>query len=145
MIYLRQLFSTYIQHPVCYYCIWGDFMHRIENYYKWKTLKHWKVAIEAGAVRVKIIETIKPEDFLLEKAIELLENNCFPVTIICYQNEEKQREIWLTSLWTEIFDFLENGRRVRRDGKETGFAEMEADEQNAVLNARIESIWIAED
>lgn len=120
-------------------------MHRIENHYKWKTLKHWKRATEAGAVQVKIIEETGIEESLFEKAIELLENNCFPVTIICCQNEARQREIWMTSLWREIFNFLGNRRCIKRDGKEIGFTEMEADEQNAILNAWIESIWIAKD
>lgn len=120
-------------------------MHRTENYYKWKMLKHWKKAIEAGAVQIKIIEEIRIEDSLLEKAIGMLENNCFPITIICCQNEDRQREIWMTSLWVAIFNFLGNRRCIRRDGKEINFTGMGADEQNAILNAWIESIWIAED
>lgn len=120
-------------------------MRRIENYYKWKTLKHWKVAVETGAVRVKIIEGAKHGDVSLEKAIDLLVHNCFPVIMICFRNEERQKEIWLTSLWLEIFDFLGNRRRIRRSGQEIAFVEMGADEQNAVLNAWIESIWMAED
>lgn len=123
----------------------GDFMHRTENYYKWQKLKHWKTAIEAETVQIKIIEGIKIEDTLFEKAIEMLENNCFPITIICCRNEDSQREIWMTSLWVAIFNFLENRRCIRRDGKEINFAEMGADEQNAILNAWIESIWITED
>lgn len=120
-------------------------MHRTENYYKWQKLKHWKTAIEAETVQIKIIEGIKIEDTLFEKAIEMLENNCFPITIICCRNEDSQREIWMTSLWVAIFNFLENRRCIRRDGKEINFAEMGADEQNAILNAWIESIWITED
>lgn len=120
-------------------------MHRTENHYKWKTIKHWKTAIEAEVVQVKIIEEIRIEDSLLEKAIALLENNCFPVTIICCQKERGQREIWMTSLWVEIFNFLENRRCIIRDGEEIGFAEMRAEERSAVLDAWVESIWIAED
>lgn len=145
MIFLHPPFSTWIWRPVCYDCIRGDFMHRIENRYKWKTLKHWKTAVEAEAVQVKIIEETGIEDSLLEKAIALLENNCFPVTMICCQKEKRQKEIWMTPLWAEIFDFLGNRRCIVKDGGKLSFTEMEAEEQHAILNARIESIWITED
>ena len=58
-------------------------MHRVADNYNWKTLKHWRIAVEAGNVRIKVMENDEVSDALLRNALKLLENDCFPLAMIC--------------------------------------------------------------
>ncbi len=119
-------------------------MHRVENYYHWKTLEHWKIAMEAGDVQMKAAEGEEITDDILGKALSLLENNCFPVSLICYRDTEDQKVVFLTPLWAGVFKFLNNERCVQREEQRVRFQEMTDDEQKAILGAWIGSIWIRE-
>lgn len=119
-------------------------MHRIEDNYKWKTLQHWRIALETGKVQIKIVEQRKITDVVIEEALKLLRNDCFPIAIICYKNKLGEKEIWLTSLWKGIFDFLDGGRCLEVEKKMIWFGEMTDDEKKSILNAQIISIWIAD-
>lgn len=94
---------------------------------------------------MNVLEDNKVEDELVENSIKLLENNCFPVALICYRRREQEKEIWATSLWTEIFKFLENKRCIRREEENLIFRDMTDDEQKAILDAWIESVWLEEE
>lgn len=118
---------------------------RIENYYHWKTLEQWKTVLESGMVQRRVIEEEAKENILLENAIEMLVNNCFPVAIVCYRNKERKKEIQMTPLWVEIFDFLEGRRYIRKENEEISFKDMENCEQKAILNAWIQSVWMTEE
>lgn len=117
-------------------------MHRLEDNYNWKTLKHWRMAVKTGNVQIKTIEGMEITDAILENALKLLRSDCFPVSIICYRTEDNQKEIWLTPLWTGIFDFLDEERHLETTGGKLCFGDMEKDDQNHILNAQIASIWI---
>lgn len=119
-------------------------MYRIDDYYGWKKLKHWKRAIEMNIVGIKIVEKKEIPDDMMDSAISLLENDCFPISIICCRGEGNQKEIWMTALWFEIFEFLNNKRTLKKEGKEMWFEKMEDDKQKAILNAQISTIWLAE-
>jgi len=108
-------------------------------------LKHWNTALELGAVHRKIIVNKRDEEILLENAIEMLVSNCFPIAIVCYTNKKKEKEIWMTPLWVEIFNFLDGKSCIRKEDDQIYFEEMEDYKQQAVLNAWIESVWLAED
>lgn len=120
-------------------------MHRAADNYNWKTLKHWRIAVESGNVRTKAIETNKVPDALLKDALKLLASDCFPVTVICCKGKHGEKELLLTSLWKGIFDFLEDKRSLEIEGETVFFTKMTDDEKNSVLSAQVPSIWVESD
>lgn len=118
-------------------------MYRLEDNYHWKTLRHWRTALEAGKVHVRIVEEEKVTEAVLNKALKLLKNDCFPIAIICWQDERNQKEIWLSSLWTGIFDFLDGRRCLERAGEKIYFGDMAYEDKDAILNAQIAAVWVA--
>lgn len=120
-------------------------MHRVADNYNWKTLKHWRIAVEAGNVRIKVMENDEVSDALLRNALRLLENDCFPLAMICCKEKHGQKELFLTSLWKGIFDFLEDKRSLEIDGETVFFTKMADDKQKSVLSAQVPSIWIESD
>lgn len=117
-------------------------MHRVADNYNWKTLMHWRIAVETGNVRMKVMESDKISDALLKAALKLLVCDCFPVTIICCKKKEGKKELLLTSLWKGIFDFLEDKRNLETEGETVFFTKMTDDEQKSMLNAQVPSIWV---
>ncbi len=117
-------------------------MHRIEDYYRWNKLRQWKFVIETGNVGWKKAGNRHVENDVLERALQLLINNCFPTAIICLCTREHKKEILTTPLWEDIFSFVNNERQIIKDGREIWFRDMKPEDQRAVLGATIFSIWI---
>lgn len=105
-------------------------------------MKHWRIAAKKGNVQIKKVNKEECDNDLLVHALKLLENDCFPIAIICCVGEEGKKEMWLTSLWVGIFDFLDGRRGVSMGGEEIWFSKMPNDIQNNFLDAKIASIWI---
>ena len=120
-------------------------MHRICNIYDWKYLKHWFTALENGKAVCAGKQGIEESgDEELGNAVKLLLNDCFPISIICIYYEKSECRILLTPLWKSIFNFLKSKRSVKINDRIAYFNDFTDDEQNAILNALITAIWIAD-
>lgn len=117
-------------------------MYRIEDTYNWKTLKHWKIAMKKENVQSQTLANERITNILLTKAVMLLKEDLFPVPIMCYRGENGQKKILLTSLWTGIFDFLDDKRWLINGKEKVYFSTMTDDEQQSILKAQILSIWV---
>lgn len=115
---------------------------RIQDYYHWKKLDHWRILTEEGKVEWQGGEGTELPDQILENAIRLLENDCFSIAIICCLMEDGKKVCMETSLWKAIFSFLRNERAIIRGKNHIYFNELDEKVKNAILNAEIFSIWL---
>lgn len=119
-------------------------MYRIKNAYNWKSLRHWTTALENGmAVYLNEYNLMDADDYMLENALKLLHNDCFPISLMCIYREECSCKICLTPLWKGIFDFIKNERSICINGERILFSDIMDDEQKKILSATIFSIWIS--
>lgn len=117
-------------------------MERIRNDYCWNLLKDWQEAQKMGLVRI--------QDFLSDRSdrdlrylIELALNNCFPLQFVCVKtNSEKY--IMVDSLMRKFLQFINNEIPVTvTDERKKFFAEFSIEEQNKILEAEVNSVWIS--
>lgn len=121
-------------------------MKRVENYYYWQTIKDWKDALEYGYVEMKHQDLLpfflKKSDNFLEKIIDMAEQDCFPISVVCIRDE---RGCYLAEdgLLRELIDFLDNKIPILNDrGEELFFENMAERRKRNLLRAQIPSIWI---
>lgn len=119
-------------------------MYRIKDYYHWKKLSQWKFVLETGNVGWKKTVDGHAEDAVLENALYLLINNCFPTAMICHCTQEDKKEILATPLWEGIFAFINNERQITHEDTHICFRDMKPEDQYAVLEAEIFSIWVTD-
>lgn len=117
-------------------------MYRIDDNYNWKTLEQWKYVVDIGNVAWEKYEETKVSDSVLEKALKLLADNCFPSAIVCCLMRDGKKVLLVTPLWEGIFSFLNNKRAVKIKGRMTYFDELKAIDKKVILNAEIFSIWV---
>lgn len=118
-------------------------MYRMQDVYGWKNLRHWALALHMGKVTIYDEgEETDVSDTVLENAVSLLLNDCFPISLICICTENMEKKIVLTPLWKGIFGYLNNERSINAKKKQIYFKEMSDDDQKSILNALIHTIWI---
>lgn len=117
-------------------------MNRIKDYYNWKRLEQWKMVLDKGNVGWRYINPVEVNDAILEEAVMLLKNDCFPIAIVCCCKEDRCKEIMGTPLWNGIFSFLESRRCIKIGGHEVFFKDLNALERKKILDAQISSIWV---
>lgn len=100
------------------------------------------MALNNGYVKWRETDETGVDNSVLEQAIMLLRNDCFPIAIVCCCKEDRNKEILGTSIWKEIFSFLENKRTVRIAENDVLFMDMDVLERNKILSAHILSIWV---
>lgn len=116
-------------------------MKRINDNYNWKTMEHWKYVMDKNCVEWKEIIGEKVHEKEVNQAVQLLLQDCFPIAIICCIENGKKKIIG-TPIWKEIFRFLNNERKIERNGKIILFKNLNEDEKRKLLDAQIHSIWI---
>ncbi len=119
-------------------------MRRIRDYYNLKKLEHWKRVLDQNYVSWKYMEQEEVGDNTLWEALLLLENDCFPVAIVCCCNEENEKQILGTSLWNSIFSFLNGKRNISTENGDVYFHNLNSMSRTRILNAQIASIWLEE-
>lgn len=117
-------------------------MYRIKDYYNWTRLEHWKSVLDKGSVGWQVLDPGEVEDAVLEKAIVLLKENCFPVAIVCCCKEDRSKEVLGTPLWNGIFSFLEDKRTIKTENGTICFKDMDDLEKRKILEAHIFAIWV---
>ncbi len=74
------------------------------------------MVLNKGTVGWRYINSAEVNAAILEEAVILLKNDCFPIAIVCCCKEDRCKEIMGTPLWNGIFSFLESRRCIRIDG-----------------------------
>lgn len=121
-------------------------MRRIKDYYHWTKLSHWNDALADGSVIWgQIYYDDQVEDAMIYRAIELLIDNCYPYSLICCHKNDSERVLVYTPLWKDIIQFVNGKRSIIMNEKQVFFKDLSESERHAVLNADIQSIWIAND
>ncbi len=120
-------------------------MYRTYNIYEWKNLRHWTTALENGKITFANKGKVKEcGDKELENALKLLQNDCFPIAILCIYHGKNKYGILLTPLWKSIFCYLNNERKANINGKTAYFSDITDDEQRKILKASIFAIWMSD-
>lgn len=121
-------------------------MRRIKDYYHWTKLSHWNNALTNGSVTWgQVYCESHVEDVMLYRAYELLVNNCYPFALICCHTHDDKKTIIYTPLWRAVIQFVNGKRNIAINEKKFFFKDLPDNARYAVLNADIQSIWIASD
>lgn len=120
-------------------------MHRIEDYYNWTILRHWKYVIDKGCVKWKVVQEEEIEDAVLDRALQALVHDCFPFAIVCCCMEDEGKVIWALPIWAAIIRFLNGERNIRTEKGIVSFEDMDTDKRCAILNAHVLAVWMKED
>ena len=117
-------------------------MEKIRNIYCWNHLCDW---IEAQKVEmIHVVESERNGEGLFEweQLINMLYENCFPQSLLCFRKGEENYLI-LTREQKKIFDFFQNKALLKKkDGTQCLFFDYPAEFRNRILNAQVDSIWI---
>lgn len=119
-------------------------LQRMDDYYNWEKIEHWKTALDANAVKWQEKTDEHTDEKTLAKAIMLLKHNCYPISIICQYINSDNKLLLATPLWNDIFAFINNKRYITINGTKSFFENLPCEDRIAILNARVHSIWLKE-
>lgn len=121
-------------------------LRRVNDYYNWTKLSHWNDALIDGSVTWGQISDEKHvRDIVLYSAVELLINNCYPISLICCYTYMNEKMLLYTPLWNDIIQFVNGKRSIFVNERNVFFQDFSEDERYAILNANVCSVWIAGD
>lgn len=116
-------------------------MNRVENNYSWNTIEDWIKAQEMGLVEIGA-NPQKDENYKMENLINMAEQNCFPLQMVCYQRGDK-KYLALDPLMKKFWHFVHNEISVLVNSKkEHYFKDFPVEKQDKILRAAINSVWI---
>ncbi len=117
-------------------------MERIKNIYFWNCLNDWVKALNMEMVHMIEAGAMGEGIFGWEQLIDMLYQNCFPQSLLCFRQADKNYLI-LTREQKKIFEFLKNEIVLqRKDGLQYLFSDFSTEFRNKVLNAQVDSVWI---
>lgn len=118
-------------------------LRRIKDYYHWTKLSHWNDALINGSATWGQMSGGKDiEDNVLCSAVELLINNCYPISLICYHADTNGKVLLYDPLWYDIIQFVNGKRGIFVNEKSVHFQDLSENERCAILNANVHSVWI---
>lgn len=116
-------------------------MERIGNDYCWNTVKDWREAQKMGFVNLRDFLSGSSEENL-RSLVELALNNCFPLQMVCI-GTSGEKYIMASSLMRKFLQFINNEiPMICTDKKKMFFEELPEEEQNKILEAQMDSVWI---
>ena len=116
-------------------------MERIRNDYCWNIVKDWQKAQEMGLVKIQHIMD-NSSDSCLRNLIELTLNNCFPLQFVCVKTDN-EKYIVVDSKMKKFLQFINNETPINvTEEREMFFKELSIEDQNKILAAEVNSVWI---
>ena len=116
-------------------------MNRMENNYSWNTIEDWMKAQEMGLVDLES-KSQKKQNLKMENLINMAEQNCFPLQIVCYRQGDK-KYLAMDPLMKKFWQFVYNKTSFAVDSKkEYYFKDFSVEKQDKILRAVINSVWI---
>ncbi len=117
-------------------------MKRIRNDYCWNLLKDWVEAQKKDFIKIQDSLNNR-NDIGLKNLIELALNNCFPLQFICVKTNNEMYII-VDVLMKKFLQFINNEIPVTAtDERKIFFQELSVEEQNKILQAEVNSVWIS--
>lgn len=120
-------------------------LRRLRNYYCWNTIEDWIKAQKCGLVKLQQADLhieVKETDKCLLKLLEMAEDDCFPVGVVCLKKKEGYI-LTLNNLIYRLFQFLNDEIFLEGEGGEKiFFADFDSRRKGAVLKAQMHSVWI---